>query len=34
MERAQGWFRSDAFSDATRLAKVTGREFYVASRSS
>jgi hypothetical protein len=25
-----GWFRSDTFKEATRLAKVTGRSFYLA----
>jgi len=25
-----GWFRSDTFKEATRLAKVTGRRFYLA----
>jgi hypothetical protein len=30
MDTAMGWFRSDTFKDATRLAKVTGRSFYLA----
>ena len=25
-----GWFRSDTFKEATRLAKVTSRRFYLA----
>jgi hypothetical protein len=25
-----GWFRSDTFREATKLAKVTGRCFYLA----
>jgi len=25
-----GWFSSDSFKEATRLAKVTGRRFYLA----
>jgi hypothetical protein len=25
-----GWFRSDTFREATKLAKVTGRSFYLA----
>ena len=25
-----GWFRSDTFQEATRLAKVTSRRFYLA----
>jgi hypothetical protein len=25
-----GWFRCDTFKEATRLAKVTGRTFYLA----
>ena len=25
-----GWFRSDTFKEATRLAKVTSRSFYLA----
>jgi hypothetical protein len=28
MDRAMGWFESDTFKGATRLAKVTGRTFY------
>jgi hypothetical protein len=24
-----GWFRSDTFKEATRLAKVTSRRFYL-----
>ena len=30
MDTAKGWFRSDTFKEATRLAKVTGRSFYLA----
>jgi len=30
LDRAMGWFASDAFRNATRLAKVTGRTFYLA----
>ena len=30
MDTAMGWFRSDTFKEATRLAKVTGRSFYLA----
>ena len=30
MDTAMGWFRSDTFQQATRLAKVTGRSFYLA----
>src|SRR5690348_15713552 len=30
MDTAMGWFRSDTFKEATRLAKVTGRRFYLA----
>ena len=29
-DTAMGWFRSDTFKEATRLAKVTGRRFYLA----
>jgi hypothetical protein len=25
-----GWFRSDTFKEATKLAKVTSRSFYLA----
>ena len=28
MERAMGWFQSDTFKAATKLAKVTGRTLY------
>ena len=30
MDTAMGWFSSDTFKEATRLAKVTGRSFYLA----
>src|SRR5207342_1040729 len=30
MDTAMGWFRSDTFKEATKLAKVTGRSFYPA----
>ena len=30
MDTAMGWFRSDTFAEATRLAKVTSRRFYLA----
>jgi hypothetical protein len=30
MDTAMGWFRSDTFKEATKLAKVTGRCFYLA----
>ena len=30
MDRARGWFETDTFREATRLAQVTGRTFYVA----
>ena len=30
MDTAIGWFRSDTFKEATRLAKVAGRRFYLA----
>jgi hypothetical protein len=30
MDRAMGWFQSDTFKAATKLAKVTGRTFYEA----
>ena len=30
MDTAMGWFRSDTFKEATRLAKVTSRRFYLA----
>src|SRR5215467_13156569 len=29
MDTAMGWFRSDTFNEATRLAKVTSRHFYL-----
>jgi hypothetical protein len=32
MDTAMGWFRSDTFKEATKLAKVTGRSFYLAQR--
>jgi hypothetical protein len=32
LPRAQECFQSDTFCDATRRAKVTGREFYMAER--
>ena len=28
VDRAMGWFQSDTFRNATKLAKVTGRSFY------
>lgn len=28
MDGAMGWFQSDTFKAATRLAKVTGRTFF------
>jgi hypothetical protein len=28
VDRAMGWFESDTFRAATKLAKVTGRSFY------
>ena len=28
VDRAMGWFQSDTFRAATKLAKVTGRSFY------
>ena len=30
MDLAMEWFRSDTFKEASRLAKVTGRTFYLA----
>ncbi len=30
MDRAMQWFTSDVFKEASRLAKVTGRVFYLA----
>ena len=30
MDTAMQWFASDTFKEATRLAKVTGRSFYLA----
>ena len=30
LDIAMGWFRSDTFREATKLAKVTGRCFYLA----
>jgi hypothetical protein len=30
MDTAMGWFRSDTFTEATRLAKVTSRSLYIA----
>jgi hypothetical protein len=30
MDRAMAWFRSDTFKEATKLAKVKGRTFYLA----
>ena len=30
MDRAMEWFKSDTFKEATRLAKVTGRTFFLA----
>lgn len=30
MDTATGWFRSDTFKEATALAKVTSRSFYLA----
>jgi hypothetical protein len=30
MDTAMGWFRSDTFKEASKLAKVTGRSFYLA----
>ena len=32
MDRAMQWFQSDVFKGASRLAKVTGRVFYLAQR--
>lgn len=29
MDRAMNWFQSDTFKQASRLAKVTGRDFYL-----
>jgi hypothetical protein len=31
---AMQWFQSDTFKEASRLAKVTGRQFYMAQRRS
>ena len=30
LDRAMQWFKSDVFKEASRLAKVTGRDFYLA----
>jgi hypothetical protein len=30
IDTAMGWFRSHTFKEATRLAKVTSRSFYLA----
>ncbi len=30
MDTAMQWFQSDTFKEATKLAKVTGRTFYLA----
>ena len=30
MDRAMQWFKSDTFKEASKLAKVTGRTFYLA----
>jgi len=30
MDRAMQWFKSDTFKQASRLAKVTGRTFFLA----
>jgi len=30
MDRAMQWFMTDTFKEATRLAKVTGRVFFLA----
>lgn len=30
MDRAMQWFKSDVFEEASRLAKLTGRVFYLA----
>jgi len=30
MDTAMGWFRSETFKEAARLAKVTSRRFYLA----
>ena len=30
MDRAMQWFKSDVFKEASRLAKVTGRVFFLA----
>ena len=30
MDRAMQWFKTDTFKEASRLAKVTGRSFYLA----
>jgi hypothetical protein len=30
MDRAMQWFKTDTFKNASQLAKVTGRAFYLA----
>ena len=30
MERAMQWFKTDTFKEASKLAKVSGRTFYLA----
>lgn len=30
LDTAMGWFRSDTFREATKLARVTARSFYLA----
>ena len=30
MDRAMQWFKTDTFKNASQLAKVTGRSFYLA----
>ena len=30
LERAMQWFKTDTFKEATRLAKVSGRTFFLA----
>jgi hypothetical protein len=30
MQRAMQWFQTETFREATRLAKVTGRAFFLA----
>jgi heme-degrading monooxygenase HmoA len=32
MDRAMEWFGSEKFKEATKRAKVTGREFYLAQK--